>query len=176
MEKLKTIDLTAKTFMANGTEYFIENEISIQRSVYAEAAKIELEGSRAVGKQTEDWKKVYDLCNESKLADVSVIAYNNLRGFKNLFESHNPVIKLCACYINYKDEDRRYITEAAIEKKVADWTEEGISMQSFFLLALALLKKEVEIYGSATQDILEKIKEFNELMKEEKLNIPISVE
>lgn len=175
MTELKTLDLTKKTFTANGTEYFIESEISIQRSVYAEAAKFILEKGMSVGKQTEDWKKVYDACNNNKLADVAVIAYNNMRGFKDFFEDHSPVLKLCACYINAKDEDRRYMSDDLVNKKVKDWSEEGLSMRGFFLLSLALIKKEVEGYESATRDILEKIKEYNEMIQEEKLNIPISV-
>lgn len=175
MTKLKTLDLTSTSFIANGTEYIIEKELSIQRSVYAEAAKIELEKGVGVGKQTEDWKKVYELCNQSKIVDAGIIAYNNMRGFKNFYEDHSPVIKLCACYINSVDEDRRYITDDIVNKKAQDWSEEGLSMQGFFLLALAILKKDLESCANAMHDILETIKEFNEMMQAEKLNIPISV-
>ncbi len=173
--ELKKIDLTKKSFIANGVEYFIESEISIQRAVYAEAAKIELETGMNVGKQTEEWKKVYDTCNENKFADVAVTAYNNLRSFKNFYEDHSPVLRLCACYINYKDEDRRYISDDLINKKVNDWIEEGFSISGFFLLSLSILKDEVKSCVSATQGILEAIREYNELMKDGSLNIPISV-
>ena len=175
MEQLKKIDLETKNFTANGTEYVIENELSIQKSVFAEAAKLELERGVRIGSQAEDWKKVYDLCNENKLADIAVMAYNNTRGFKDFFKQHHAVIRLCACYINYKGEDRRYINDDAVNKKATDWQEEGYSMDSFFLLALAILKRAVEDCGSAMHDILETIKEYNQMIQEEKLNIPIYV-
>lgn len=162
MTQLKTIDFKEGSFTANGVEYFIEKEISIQRAVYAEAAKMELECAKKVGKQVEDWVKVYDLANQQKFADIAVLAYNNRKGFKNLFEDIAPVLKLCACFINAKEEDRRYINDDLVAKKVKDWEEEGISQQSFFALALALLKSEVEGSKSAMQSISDLIKELGE--------------
>ena len=174
MSTLKSIDLSETSFIANGCEYFIERDISIQRSVYSEAAKIELESAVKVGKQLEDWVKVYELANAQKFADIVVLAYNNRRGFKDFFETHSPILKLCACFLNAKDEDRRYINDDLVNKKIADWSEEGISMQSFFALALTFLKFEVEGYKSATESILTLIKEFNEKVGAGELNIPIT--
>ena len=139
MKELKSINFQEKNFTANGVEYVIESQMSIQRSVYAEAAKIEMEGGMQLGKQLDDWKKLYELANQQKFADIVVLAYNNMRGFKNFFESNHPVLKLCACFINSADEDRRYITDDLVTKKINDWSEEGLSMKSFFLLALTFL-------------------------------------
>lgn len=175
MNELKKIEIAERTFTANGIEYFIETDLSIQRSVYAEAAKLELEAGVKIGKQIEDWKNVYDLANEQKFADIVVLAYNNRRGYKNFYEQHPPVLKLCACFINAKDEDRRTISDDLVTRKINDWAEEGISMQSFFVLALTFLKSELEGYRNATQDILNLVNEFQEKLKEENLDIPISV-
>ena len=175
MTELKKIDLVERSFTANGTEYFIETDLSIQRSVFAEAAKLELEAGVKIGKQVEDWVKVYDLANEQKFADIVILAYNNRRGYKHFFEHHPPVLKLCACFINTKDEDRRTINDDMVTRKINDWSEEGISMQSFFVLALTFLKSELEDYRSATQDILALVKDLQQKLKEENLDIPISV-
>lgn len=158
--ELKNIDLSQKSFTANGNEYFIESTFSIQRSVYAELAKQELETGMSVGKQTEDWVKVYDLANEQKFADIVVLAYNNRRGFKNFFQNDHPVLKLCACFMNTADEDRRYIDDDIVSKKIHDWNEEGVSMQSFFAVALTFLKNEVEGYKNATQTISDLLADF----------------
>jgi len=171
---LKTINTEDKSFTANGVEYFIETDISIQRSVYAEACKIELENGLRAGKWMEDWVKVYDLANAQKFADIVVLAYNNRRGYKDFFKNHPPVVKLCAVFINAKDEDRRTITDDMVEKKIADFVEEGISMQSFFALALSFLKVEVQGYQNATRDILELIKEFGTKLSANALSTPIS--
>jgi hypothetical protein len=172
--KLKTLDLNEKSFTANGVEYFIESEISIQRSVYAEACKIELENGLKAGKWLEDWVKVYDLANEQKFADIVVLAYNNRRGFKDFFKNHPAVVKLCAVFINAADEDRRTITDTMVDKKVNDWVEEGITIQSFFGLALSFLRIEVTGYQNATQAILEMVKAYQKDLSAE-LSTPISV-
>lgn len=160
MSKLKSVDLSQKSFTANGKAYFIENEISIQRSVYAEMAKLELEKGIRVGSSTDDWQKVYDLANAQKFADIAVLAYNNRRGFKDLLTNTHPILKLCACFINEENEDRRYISDDAVTKKVNDWAEEGFTMSGFFMLALTSLKEEVASYKSVTQTISEIIEEL----------------
>ncbi len=172
MRELKQIDFSQKSFTANGVEYFIEKEISIQRSVFAEAAKMELEAGIKVGKWEEDWAKVYDLANQQKFADIVVLAYNNRRGFRNFFEDASPVLKLCACFINAADEDRRFINDDLVAKKVKDWTEEGITQASFFAFAVAFLKTEAESSKSAMQSISELQNELREKMTA--LNTPIS--
>jgi hypothetical protein len=171
--KLKTIDFNDKSFKANGNEYFIEREVSIQRSVYAEVAKLEMEGSAKVGKQIDDWAKIYELANQQKFADIVVMAYNHQRGFQKLLKEHSPVLRFCACFINTADEDRRSITDDQADKKIQDWIEEGISMQSFFDLALTFLKIEVEGYKNATESISAVIKQYNEMLSAQQ-NIPIS--
>ena len=60
MQQLKTINWNEQSFIANGKKYFLEKELSIQRSVFAESAKIELESGLRFGKYTEDWKKIWD--------------------------------------------------------------------------------------------------------------------
>jgi hypothetical protein len=61
-----------------------------------------------------------------------------------------------------------------VKQKVEDWQQEGISMGSFFRLALAFLKEEVETCKNATQDILSLIKDFNQKVSAGELNTPIS--
>ena len=174
MNELKNIDIKENSFTANGKTYHIETEMSIQRAVYAEAAKIEMEGGMQLGKQLEDWKKIYELANTLKFADIAVMAYNNMRGFKNFFETNHPVLKLCACFINKSDEDRRYISDDLVKTKIQDWSEEGLSMRNFFLLALTFLKADTENYKNATESILRLVKDFNQNVNEDKLNIAIS--
>ena len=171
--KLKTLDLTKPSFEANGKTYFVEAELSIQRSVYAEQCKIEIETSLAPGKQLKDWQKVYELANQTKFADIVVLAYNNLKGFKDFYEKKPPVLKLCACYLNTENEDRRVIDENLVNAKIDDWAEEGYTMQGFFALALTLIKNDIEHYKNIMADFSQLIQEFNQKVAKNGLNTPI---
>lgn len=175
MSKLKTIDPAETSFIANGQKYFIESELSIQRAVYAEAVKMELETGLQLGKQLDEWIKLYDLANQQKFADIVVMAYNNRRGFRDFFKSHMPVLKLCACFMNTEDEDRRQITDDMVNKKVADWQEEGISINSFFRHALTSLRAGLGDSGNGTQAISDLIKEYNQKVSAEETDTRISV-
>lgn len=179
MQKLKTIKWNEQSFIANGKRYFLEKELSIQRSVFAESAKIELESGLRLGKYTEDWKKIWDMMNapdKSHFADIAVVVHDHLRSFNNFLQDIPPVIKLCACFINADGEDRRFINEDMVNAKAEDWIEEGLSMRSFFHLALSFLAAEAEDLKSIT-DHISQLKETIIAMeeKEGKLDTPISV-
>ncbi|MFT4203490.1 MAG: hypothetical protein QM610_06200 [Chitinophagaceae bacterium] len=163
--QLKTIDPNQPSFTANGKEYFIEKGLSIQRAVYAEAQQIQMEAGLRMGKQLDDWKQVYELANKQKFADIVVLAYNNMRGFRNFFEEQHPVLKYCACFVNTEDEDRRGIDDDLVDKKIKDWAEEGIAMEGFFALALTFIKSGVQGYQSATESILDTVSAFQEKVK-----------
>jgi len=160
--KLKTIDFATGVFTANFKDYFIESELSIERAVWKEHFMLELETGVAVGKQTQDWEKAWNLCNEMKFGDLAVLCHENRQAFVKLFENKPTILKLCALFCNTADEDRRTVTHTLIDQKISDWAEEGISYQSFFALALSILKEEVSNSAKATEAILAKIKEFNQ--------------
>jgi len=159
---LKSIDWNQQSFMANGKKYLLEKHLSIQRSVYTEAARIEMESGLRFGKYTEDWQKLWTLLNDkekSHFGEISVIVYNHLRSFNNFLENVHPVLKIAACFINEESEDRRTISDDIVNRKVNDWVEEGITMNSFFLLVLSFLKTEAEDLKSITNHISELTKE-----------------
>jgi hypothetical protein len=169
--KLKTIDFATGVFTANGQDYFIESELSIERAVWKEHFTLELETGVAVGKQTQDWEKAWSLCNEMKFGDLAVLCHENRQAFVKLFENKPTILKLCALFCNTADEDRRTINNTLIDTKISDWFEEGYSFQSFLELALSILSVEVESLKKPTEAILAKIREFNQSIQE--FHIPI---
>lgn len=174
-KQLKSIDWSQQSFTANGKKYLLEKQLSIQRAVYTEAARIELESGLRFGKYTEDWQKLWALLNDkekSHFGEISVIVYNHLRSFNNFLENVHPVLKIAACFINEENEDRRSINDDIVNKKIADWIEEGITMNSFFLLVLSFLKTEAEDLRSITNHISELTKEVMEKLstKEEAID------
>lgn len=165
--ELVIIDFKDKQFTANGKIYLIEHEVSIQRAVYAQAAKQQIQTASTAGKQSSDWKKVYELANQSKFADIVILAHNNMNAITRLYEEVDPVIKLCCCYFNTVNEDRRIITDEMVQQKVNDFALGGIAHSNFFAFALALLKAEVESSNSGMEELLAVIKNFNQ----ERLNM-----
>lgn len=156
MQQLKTINWNEQSFIANGKKYFLEKELSIQRSVFAESAKIELESGLRFGKYTEDWKKIWDMLNspdKSHFADIAIVVHDHLKSFNNFIEDVHPVIKLCACFINAEGEDRRFINQDIVNAKAEDWIAEGLTMRSFFHLALSFLAAEAKDLRSITEHI-----------------------
>lgn len=165
VKELKSLDWSQQSFNANGKKYLLEKHLSIQRAVYAEAARIELESGLRFGKYTEDWQKLWNLLNDkekSHFGDISVIVYNHLRSFNNFIENTHPVLKIAACFINEENEDRRSINDDLVNKKVNDWMEEGITMNSFFHLVLSFLRIEAEGLKSITDHISQVAKEMVE--------------
>jgi hypothetical protein len=79
-----------------------------------------------------------------------------MTGIKNWKERHDPVMSLCALYINEEHEDRRDISEEQIKAKVADWKEAGIAYDFFLLLASALLKAQKAFWNDSTPTSSEK--------------------
>lgn len=171
--QLKHIDFDKKSFVGirkvnDGgkikeieIEYFIESELSIERAVWKEHFCLVLERGIAVGKQTDDWQKVFELSGQhGKDNEIAVIAHNNLIGFKDLFENRPTILKLCALFINTRDEDRRFIGDITINEKISDWHEGAIAYSSFFLLAINFLSIEAANYKKATADILQQMQAF----------------
>lgn len=180
MQQLKEINWNEQSFMANGKKYFLEKNVSIQRAVFAESAKIELESGLRLGKYTEDWEKIWKMLNspdKSHFADIAVIVHDHLRSFNNFLQDVPAILKLCACFINSEEEDRRYINQDMVNAKIEDWTKEGLSMKSFFLLGLNFLAAEAENLKSITDHISSLNGQVMEMMAKsegENLCIPIS--
>lgn len=137
---LTTPEPKAPSFTANGKTYVIEKKISIARKIECDKLIIEVTGGGNMGENFSDWKKVYELCNDKKFADIAVLAHNRMEGVKKWQERHDPVLGLCALFINEENEDRRVISDEMIKAKIKDWSEEGIEYAFFLTMAKGLLK------------------------------------
>ncbi len=141
MTELTTPPKDDLKFTANGKTYFIESRISIARRMECDKLLIEITGGGNMGENFNDWRKVYDLCNDKKFADIAVLAHNRMEGVKKWKERHDPVLAICALFINEENEDRRFITDETIKAKIRDWQEAGIEYDFFSKLAEMLLQK-----------------------------------
>lgn len=160
--EIKEIDLAKGSFMANGKEYFIEAKISTRRWVIWRKTQAETGFGVQLGTMFENISQAYACLNQSdrKIADASVILYNILHGIKKVMDEDEipEVITMCALFMNTKDEDRRYLSDALIREKYNDWEKEGIDMNSFFAFAINSIPGYIEAYEKLTPGISRKKK------------------
>lgn len=154
-KELVTPEAKTLSFKANGKTYVIEKKISIARKIECDKLIIEVTGGGNMGENFSDWKKVYELCNDKKFADIAVLAHNRMEGVKKWQERHDPVLALCALFINEADEDRRIISDEIIKAKIKDWDAEGIEYAFFLTMAKGLLKNLTESWENTFQNTSE---------------------
>lgn len=161
-KELKSISLEDKSFVANGKTYYIERSVSADR--YKEYLKLEAEfsfGSSAV-----------DIFNSLSLAfdaldsvplmemtlkhitDAKVILHNTISAVALIADRELEVMKICALFINQKDEDRRFYDEKVVTEKINDWNQEGFDVSCFFGLAVSFSGSLRPIYEASSQIIL----------------------
>ena len=152
-QPLKRINLETGVFEANGTRYFIEGGLTIER--YAEAQILEKEMGYGITFKAffEKMQSAYNLLNKQKPADAAVLLNDLIRGMGKLNEREPLVLKICALYINAEDEDRSAFTQDMITKKINDWKAEKMDMRDFFHVASSSINGYIEIYQTVTRII-----------------------
>lgn len=159
VKELISVDSKAPSFTANGKTYLAERKISIARKVECDKLLIEVTGGGNMGENFSDWKKVYELCNDKKFADIAVLAHNRMEGVKKWQDRHDPVLALCALFINEENEDRRIVSDELIKGKIADWEKEGIEYAFFLTMANGLLKNLTASWSDTSPNTSEEIKQ-----------------
>lgn len=152
-KSLKKLDPTSKNFTANGKEYRIESSLSFDRWMDMQRMEVELSFGTDLQSILKGLKDIYSALNaRDKLADASVITKNLILGVSTLDDKRIPtVLRMCALFINYKDEDRTVFTEALAQEKINDWRTEGYEINGFFQLALGSIPGFLSAYSDAIQ-------------------------
>lgn len=135
--ELKMPDLQAKSFIANGTEYFIAESISIERLRIKNRLDIAHGYGGDFGQVFKSVKAAYDKLNEQKTADASYELRKLMEGMVNVDEGEIGSVRLCTLFMNTLGEDVRYYNKAVMDKKIADWEKEGIDVNFFLLKAIS---------------------------------------
>lgn len=162
VSQLKILDLKAKSFTANGTEYFIEGSLSFNRFLMFQTLEIEAGYQAGFYKVFEALKKIYEYCNGMKFADIAVLSHNTMAGIKQIEDRKIPFLSICALFINSKDEDRRIINDAIIDKKIADWEAEGMDIVPFLKLAANFIPNFLTAYEEVSQTFSETQERINQ--------------
>lgn len=150
--------LDAKGFTANGVEYQVATSISVAR--YEEYEILGVEGglARNFEQVHEQHVKLLALLNkmargEDALAQMAIITNDLVTGgFLLKAREIHPALKMCALFLNRKDEDITTITDEMIAEKVNDWRIEGISVNYFFAFAFHLIPGYIAAYKASFPD------------------------
>lgn len=152
MKELKRLDLSKQSFEANGTTYYIESGLSIERFCEYQILEKEAGFGLSFKKIFDNLKDLHKLMNEVKFVEAAVKLDNLMRGVAKLEEREPTLLKMCALFINTEDEDRTTINNDMIVKKIEDWKQE-YDVRDFFRLALNTVDGFLEIYANATRII-----------------------
>lgn len=154
MNNLKPLAAGTVKFPANGKEYIIEQQVSFDRWIQYEEIQEELMWGLTPKEQFNNLQKIIDEANEGNIANVGIIAREQMLGVKRKLDKRWPTaLRMCALFCNTADEDRKTITEEMINIKIADWRAEGYDINSFFTLALTTIPGYLDILNSITRDI-----------------------
>lgn len=149
---LKELDKEARFFEANGKTYYIETKLSIER--YAEFQILEKEAG--FGTTFENFygevAKAYQDLQTFKAADACVKLHNILTGCADIERKQPTLLKICALFMNTKDEDRATIDDDRIAEKIEDWSTE-YDLTGFFHRALNTVSGFFKIYADMHQII-----------------------
>lgn len=157
LKKLKHIDFDSGKFEANGKIYYLESQLTIAR--YCEFQILEKELGMGM-----TLKEFYDglmtqrqLLNQTRFVDCAVWTDKMILHCAKLKEKEPTVLKFCTLFCNIEDEDRNTWGNDLVVKKMEDWKQSGIDVKDFFVLALTLAPRYIEIYNDFTQSISEKL-------------------
>lgn len=153
MAELKRIDLQTGKFTANGVDYQIEGNLSIERYAEFQILEKELAYTTTFKGMYDKMVRLRDLMNKMRFVDAAVELNDLLIGVSKIEEREPTVLKICALFMNTPDEDRTTFTQDMITKKIADWKTEGLDMRDFFQVASDSVAGFLEVYRTVTRII-----------------------
>lgn len=151
MNKITQIP-NAGSFIANEKEYFIEDNLSIDRWIYMQELVVQLGFGVEYQEMQQNWFSVIDMADKQKFAQIVIMAHNMVNGVSKVYSREPMILKFCSLFMNTADEDRGTITEDLISRKIADWKKEGLGIDGFFEFSLLKVKGLAEGFRNATQE------------------------
>ena len=149
--KLKKLNPEARSFEAGGKEYFIETQLSISRFHQYQIYEKEAGFGMSFKDMFSNLIKMREELNKVKFVDCAVRLDNLINGMAKLEEKEHVLLKMCALFMNTKDEDRSIINDDIIAEKIEDWSEYDVN--GFFMQALNTVDGFFQIYNEMHQII-----------------------
>lgn len=169
---LKRINMEQGWFMANGKKYIIETQLSVARFCEYQILQKEFAMGMTIKKFFEELSKMYQLLNQTRFVDASVVLRNVMDGIIALEAKEPAAMKICTLFINEENENRADWNNDMVNRKMEDWKKEGIVADDFFAVAFSTLPTYIKLYNTLTQNISAGIggvvDALNELLRETK--------
>ena len=157
VKKLKNLNFSENSFVANGKTYFIETGLSFARWKEFEKLEVHVGYGITFEQMFENDKKIWDALNKANFGEAAVLVHNRMNGIKQKLEARvHPALLLCSLFINLEDEDRVKYDPVKAEKKIEDWGNEGYDFKDFFQLAVNLVQGFIPACKEISQDIFQK--------------------
>jgi hypothetical protein len=140
MAELKKIELAAgASFVANGTTYTVTDSLSFAEHTYFNALCVRLAYGRDYDSISQNIAGAIADINKMQMVPACVKLDNLQKGITAFPNRAEDAFAVCSLFIKYAGEDRGPIDAAAmgaaINKKIADWTAEGLDAVPFLHLA-----------------------------------------
>jgi hypothetical protein len=150
---LREIDFKDKKFECGGRTFYVQDSLSFNRYRELQRLSIEFGFSTTFIDLFKNINKCYDFVQTNKnWGDLAVTLYNVMVGISKLEEKEDPALRLCALFINEKDEDVTVIDELKMKDKIECWSKE-LSVNPFFQLAASYVNGWMPAYEVTTRII-----------------------
>ncbi len=139
--QIKHIDLATGKFKANGNQYYIQSELSLERYVAYLKMTTELSFNTDFDGMNQTLNKIFKAVSSGNdiLDAIRVtreLAYNQINAIADFSSREVPsILRFCTLFINTDDEDIARFDDRIVDQKIENWTEEGYAIDDFFFLA-----------------------------------------
>ena len=155
-----------KSFNASGSVYNVTSSLPIRRYEIFEQQQIKVAYKMSIPKMFDQLRKIYDLNEQGKTNEIAVIVHNLLTAVKDIGNEHNPLLVICTLYIVKEGEDLSDWSQELCDAKIEDWKNAGISMESFFSLALVTISTSMNVYEGVSRTTLEEKKKIAQILSD----------
>lgn len=144
---MRTIDFKEKKFECGGRTFYVQDSLSFNRFRELQRISIEFGFSTTFVELFKEIQKCYDYVQTNKnWGDLAVTLFNLLHGVSSIDNKDAAAIRLCALFINEKDEDVTVFDEAKMKDKIECWAKE-LDVSPFFHLAASLVDGWMPAYN-----------------------------
>ena len=158
MNELKIIDFKEKKFTCGGRTFYVQDSLSFNRFRELQRISIEFGFSTTFIELFKEIQKCYDFVQTNKnWGDLAVTLYNLMHGVSAIEQKDAAALRLCALFLNEKDEDITVFDEAKMKDKIECWSKE-LDVSPFFHMAVNLVDGWMPAYNITIRDTLKEEK------------------
>lgn len=134
-------------------EYFIETpqEQGIRRKLAFTKETVRMAFGMGLEGQIQSLAQMRMEFNEQNYTRVGFLIETQIAKLAEIEQERDPILWACTLFINTSDEDRRHVpTEAARQRKIDHWADEGVSYPFFRGLLVAFSGTLNNLFESTT--------------------------